>query len=214
MSIPKTIYFNFRYLNLKVAIKLPIFLACNVRIREMKGKIKIDSPVNFAMIRIGYFRVPILDEYSSHTILDVHKSGILHFKGDAHIGQGSKIVIWENGHLILGKNFAISSSTQIICYHRIIFGDNIQFSWDCLVMDSDGHPIKNIDGDRINENRPIIFGNKIWIGCRTVILKGSIISDNSVIAASSVVTGKHDISNAILAGNPARIIRKIGGWDI
>lgn len=54
LSIPKTIYFNFRYLPIRRALKLPIWLAPNVRVKNMyKGG--IDGDLNkMGMIHIGY----------------------------------------------------------------------------------------------------------------------------------------------------------------
>jgi acetyltransferase-like isoleucine patch superfamily enzyme len=53
---------------------------------------------------------------------------------------------------------------------------------------------------------PIIIGNDVWIGFRSVILSGVTIGDGAVIYAGSVVT-KDVPSYAIVAGVPAKIIR-------
>ena len=50
----------------------------------------------------------------------------------------------------------------------------------------------------------------MFIGCNCIILKGSVIGDNCVIGAGSVVSGTFD-ANCVIAGNPARVIRKIKG---
>lgn len=57
------------------------------------------------------------------------------------------------------------------------------------------------------EYNPIKIGNDVWIGCNSLILPGvSVIGDGAVVGAGSIVT--HDIPPyAIVAGNPARIIR-------
>ena len=48
----------------------------------------------------------------------------------------------------------------------------------------------------------------MWIGGSAIIMGGVTIGDNAVIGAGSVVT--HDVEpNTIVAGNPARFIRKI-----
>ena len=45
-----------------------------------------------------------------------------------------------------------------------------------------------------------------------VILKNSIIPDNSVIGAYSVVAKKFDEENVVIAGNPARICKRNINW--
>lgn len=212
LSIPKTIYFNFRFLPIKQAIKLPICVAYNVNTKlRGGGEINITSSLKLGMIRIGFHNVPICDP-NDKTILDI--KGKLVFQGTAHIGNGTKIHVAKDAELVLGDNFAVSASSQINCYRKIVFGKDIQFSWDCLTMDSDTHNIYNEQGVKINESREIVFGNKIWIGCRTTILKGSVIPSNCVIGACSLVSGKNYENNSIIVGNPAKSIKKIKKWEL
>lgn len=211
-SIPKTIFFNFKYLPFSQAIKLPIWVACNCMVSLKYKQIVITQTPHFAMIRIGYHTVPTMDP-KAKTVITIANGGVLVFKGEAHIGRGSKIYCAPNSKLILGERFAISALTQIACYKSIVFGDDVQFSWDCLVMDSDTHRIY-YENKKINEDQKIVFGNKIWIGCRCTILKGSNIPDGCVIGAMSCVTGNKFENNTIIAGVPAKSIKKIISWEI
>ena len=55
--------------------------------------------------------------------------------------------------------------------------------------------------------KPTVIGNDVWIGNRVIIKGGLVIGDGAVIGAGSVVT--RDVEPyAIVAGNPARLIRK------
>jgi len=55
---------------------------------------------------------------------------------------------------------------------------------------------------------PITIGDNVWIGRAAIVLPGVTIGDHSVVAAGSVVT-KSVPANAIVAGNPARVLRYI-----
>lgn len=57
--------------------------------------------------------------------------------------------------------------------------------------------------------KPVIVGKNVWIGNNVTILKGSVIGDNCIIGACSVVTGKCFAENTVLAGNPAKEIRTL-----
>ena len=93
-------------------------------------------------------------------------------------------------------------------------GRDIQFSWDCLVMDSDTHKIYGNHSGMINPDQEVKIGDKVWIGCRTTILKGCVIPDNCVIGAGSLVTGTEFTPNSIIIGSPAKSVRTIDGWEL
>lgn len=215
LSIPKTIWFNFRYLPFRQALKLPIWVAGNVRIRELhRGCLHLQGALRMGLIRIGYHETDGIDFYEVHTIINVDKSGIIEFKNDAHIGTGAIIRVKEGGAISFGDNFAISGTTSIIASKSIRFGDEVQLSWNSQIMDSDAHKIYDTEGNWINPPREIIVGNHVWIASNTTVMKGSIIQDNTVVASNSLVNKAFTEGNCILAGQPAKIIKQIGSFTI
>ena len=54
----------------------------------------------------------------------------------------------------------------------------------------------------------VIFGKSVWIGSNATILPGVTIGDNSVVAAGAVVT-KDVPENTVVAGVPAKVVKKI-----
>lgn len=214
LAIPKTIYFNLRYLPLRQAVHLPIWLATNVRIRNMyRGGIVIDAPVRLAMIRIGFHQVDAICIYSLKTILNVPKSGKFIFQGEAHIGHGA-IISCVGGVMTVGNNFAVSGSTSFVCYKEITIGRDVQFAWDSLVMDSDAHKIYGEEGVRVNEDKPIVIGDKVWLACQNTILKGTVIGNNCVVGSCSLLNKEYAEDGVIIAGSPARVVKHISGWEL
>jgi virginiamycin A acetyltransferase len=52
-----------------------------------------------------------------------------------------------------------------------------------------------------------VVGHDLWLGCRALVLPGVTIGDGAVVAAASVVAG--DVPPyAVVAGNPARVVRR------
>ena len=66
----------------------------------------------------------------------------------------------------------------------------------------------------VNPYRRVVVGNDVWIGCRCVILKGSNVPSNSVLASCSVITNVNYRNNSIIAGIPARSVKDIGHWKV
>lgn len=65
------------------------------------------------------------------------------------------------------------------------------------------------DLDRHNEAKPILLGEKCWIGMNAVILPGIILGPNTIVAAGSIVTKSYSEGYCIIAGNPAKKIRDL-----
>ena len=207
----KTIRFNLKYFPFKTALKLPVIISGNVLLLKMDGKISIDAPISTGMIKIGFSDIGIFDKKRSKSIWQV-SGGTVIFKGNAIIGHGCKISIGEKGVLEFGKNISVTAETEIIAYDTIVFGNDCLISWDCLIMDTDMHEIFDKSGNQINQSKPIVIGNKVWIGCRSVILKGTKISDNSVIGTNSLITKDISDKSGVFAGNPVRFLRSDIDW--
>jgi carbonic anhydrase/acetyltransferase-like protein (isoleucine patch superfamily) len=207
----KTLYFNFHYFPAAIAIECPILISNNLFLKEMAGSIRIESDsVFFGMIHIGYGDVGIFDAKGSRSIWEV--TGTVIFKGRADIGHGSKLSVSKTGTLIFGENFCITAQSSIIATTEIRFGNNCLVSWDVLIMDTDFHPIKDKIGTVLNASQPILIGDKVWIGCRNLILKGSVIPNNAIIGAGSILSKQLDTENAIYAGNPIKKIKEDVYW--
>ena len=208
-SIFKTIYFNFKYFPLTKAIKLPILVSKNVSLKRMKGKIEIKDKMSFGLIKIGFGDTSIFDRKRDRTIWDV--SGIIVFDGKAFIEHGAKLSIHTNAVLEIGLSLFINSATSIVCAKSIKIGKNCLISWECIIIDTDFHKIF-FQGNQINNDQKITIGDNVWIGMRSLILKGSSIPDGSVIAAGSIVTKPLLQSNAIYGETPAKLLKKDIEW--
>lgn len=85
----------------------------------------------------------------------------------------------EDSHLVIGKNVHINASiyqpTHINAFghkRKVLIGDNCLISNNVEIHTSDYHKIFDGNGNRVNENKNVIIGNNVWIGLRSIILKG------------------------------------------
>ncbi len=78
----------------------------------------------------------------------------------------------------------------------------------------DGHPVYQSwnNSGRINTAHGITVGNHVWAGEGSLILKNVIVGDGAIIAARAVVT--RDVSaRSMVAGVPARLVKKDIRWE-
>lgn len=117
----------------------------------------------------------------------------------------------EGASISIGNNVGISGAT-IYARKGITIGDNTNIGGNTKILDNDFHPIDPDariadDKDKIG-TAPVIIGENCFIGCNALILKGTHLGNNCVVGAGAVVSGKFD-DNCVVAGNPARVIKRI-----
>jgi acetyltransferase-like isoleucine patch superfamily enzyme len=207
LGLPKTLWFNFYCLPFHQAIRLPVLVSHRVLLRDLSGRINLANGRTGA-VKIGFGDVGIFDPELSRTIWQV--SGTVTFLGTADIGHGSKISV--TGELVLGDRLIIAAESAIVAQHSVHIGDDVLISWDVLIIDTDAHAIYDATGQEINPPLPIRIGNSVWLGCRALVLKGVRIADGVVVAAASSVTRTAAVPNAIIGGNPARVLRENIRW--
>lgn len=65
-----------------------------------------------------------------------------------------------------------------------------------------------LDPDIHLPGRDVIIGEKCWVGMNSVILPGVVLGDHTVVGAGSVVTHSFPEGYAVIAGVPARVVRR------
>lgn len=120
------------------------------------------------------------------------------------IGKGASVVIGScnqnrekmyigvlnGGELNIGSHCFFNINSSITCAEKIVIGNNCKFGNNLVVIDHDHNYRANgiYSGDNPEFiSSPVIIGNDVWIGANVVILRGTEIGDNCVIAAGSVV---------------------------
>lgn len=110
-------------------------------------------------------------------------------------------------HVSLGNNSSIGPNAQL--NGKITIGDDVMIGPDLLVLIVN-HAFSRTDipmrAQGVQEEKPVTIGNDVWIGARVTILPGVKIGNGVVVGACSVVT-KPVPDWAVVAGNPARIIK-------
>ncbi len=89
----------------------------------------------------------------------------------------------------------------------ITLGNNVHITRDVMFVTHDGGTLlyRHLIPD-LEITAPIVVGNDVYIGVRTIILPGVTIGNNCIIAARSIVT-KDVPDNSVVGGVPAKFIK-------
>ncbi|MFG6655250.1 maltose O-acetyltransferase [Scandinavium sp. M-37] len=111
-------------------------------------------------------------------------------------------------NIFLGKNFYANFDCVMLDVCPIHIGENCMLAPGVHIYTAT-HPL---DAEERNAGaefgKPVTIGNSVWIGGRAIINPGVTIGDNAVIASGAVVV-KDVPANAVVGGNPAKIIKML-----
>lgn len=95
----------------------------------------------------------------------------------------------------------------------VSIGDDSQLSWGIDLWCTDAHTITDLERKPINFAKSIEIGKHVWVGKDTKIGKNVRIMDNSIVGWGSIVTKVFNEPNVIIAGIPAKIVKRGINWD-
>lgn len=203
LGLPKSLYFNLYHFPLKVALKLPVLVAPDVKLIRM-GKRGSVSIVPGKRVLIGVESSFLL---GGRTVWDISLDGKVCFCGTASIGRGCKII--SGGGLEFGDGFRCNADCIINAGKNIKFGRDVHIGWNCTILDGDGHTVN----DKQVRYDDIEIGNHVLIAHGASILKGCLIPDGCVVAAKGLVSKKVPKAN-LLIGGFNKILREDITWYV
>lgn len=116
------------------------------------------------------------------------------------------------------KGCRIGEGTHIFCSPRCVFldstrpelleiGNDVQITRDVRIITHgyDWAVLKGKYGDILGSAGKVKIGNNVFIGMNATILKGTVVGNNCIIGASSLVNGCFP-DDVVIAGNPAKVI--------
>lgn len=108
----------------------------------------------------------------------------------------------------IGDHTFINRRSEIRCKEQVKIGNNCAISWDVSIIDTDYHQLFGSES-----TKPVFIGDRVWIGCKSTILKGITIGNGAVVAAGSVVT-KDVEPYTLVAGVPAKEVKRNVKWSL
>jgi carbonic anhydrase/acetyltransferase-like protein (isoleucine patch superfamily) len=111
--------------------------------------------------------------------------------------------------LRIGDRCVIGRGSHIVAHQSVVIGDDVWTGPYVYITDQNhgyGDPDMPI-GRQLPVNRPVTIGAGSWLGAGAIILPGTRIGRNVVVAAGAVVRGEIP-DRCVVAGVPAKIVRE------
>lgn len=127
------------------------------------------------------------------------------------IGKNAWIHTIKEGEIIIGNDTNIGRNVAIGAISKVTIGNSCLISFGVSILDHD-HEFRDPSiapiASGLTEGKPVIIGDDCFIGAYSFILKGVTLGKHCVVGANSVVT-KSFPSYSVIAGNPAKILKRI-----
>ena len=181
--------------------------------------------VYFFIIRV-LFCEPFFKAYCARYGRNLHTGVYFHW-----IQGRGKIIIGDN--VLIDGKCSFTFAARFAAHPTLLIGDNTGIGHDCSftigkeisigrhckiaenvwIFDSPGHaadPAARMAGAAApsDEVKPVIIEDNVWIGKRAIIMPGVTVGQGSIVAGGAVVMANVP-PNTMVAGNPARQLRKL-----
>jgi acetyltransferase-like isoleucine patch superfamily enzyme len=135
-------------------------------------------------------------------------SRVVFIGGDGHKTNLSTVrTRTGEGRIDIGDHVLIMNGVRISSASSVTIEDSCMLANNCYLNDADWHDIHDRSSTP-GASAPIVLERGAWIGDSAIVCKGVRVGENSIVGAGSVVT-KNVPANVIVAGNPARVIKRL-----
>ncbi|SDN05531.1 hypothetical protein [Bacillus sp. OK048] len=209
-DFPKSVFFNFIVFPFAIAIKMPVRIRYNVKLGKLrKNSVQLNCVPKYFMVKLGFQGAGFVS--ANHSSFSVLKDGCIIFSGECVIAEGFNIFI-DNGVVTIGEGFYSNRNFELQCEREISIGQDVLLGWNVSVRDTDGHKTY-FNGIENNDRECVVVNNHVWIASHCTILKGTHLSQGSIVGCNSLVCGvKMEQPNCLLAGVPARVKKQGITW--
>lgn len=201
-----SLWFNFKYLPIGQAIKLPILLYKPTFIK-LKGTVVIESDnIRFGMIKLGVYKSA---SYPNSGI-KFRNYGQIVFKGKCTIGNDTYVICGKHGKIVFGDDFLVTCGVKIVSECGISFGEHVLVGWGNVFIDTNFHPLYDMKEEKFKKAfAPIIIGSNNWFGMNCLIMPGVTTPEYCIFGARTIVTrGGNYESYCVHGGSPIRVLSR------
>jgi acetyltransferase-like isoleucine patch superfamily enzyme len=204
----KSIWFNFRFLPYKQAIKLPVLFWGKVKFHSLNGSVKLNCDVSYGMINFGKCHEYIRRNTNT---AELTLDGEFVINGHFDFGFDYSVVVLRNAVLKIGDNVYFGNQTKLIVSKGVTIGSWVRFGYESQLADTNYHyTMDTITGKVAPLRGEIFIDDFCWIGNRSTIMKGTKTNQYLIIGSNSLCNRDYTVdipSQSLIGGIPAKLIR-------
>jgi acetyltransferase-like isoleucine patch superfamily enzyme len=198
MSVARTLYRCVRHRGLCIVA------------RGAKLKISARAHVELAPGSRLYLGFGLSSFTGSPCFLRLEPGAQLSVEGTVQLLRATRVYVAREARLDVGHGTYLNDSATVVCTGHTRIGRRCAISLNTAILDGNIHEL-TINGRPRSRVQGITVGDDVWIGLGATIMPGVKVGDRAIIGAGSVVTS--DVpSQAVVAGNPARVIAHDAEW--
>lgn len=149
--------------------------------------------------------------YFSGASVRLYRGSKIKIGDSVKIDNHAVVAVQGQGNLEIGDHVGIGSHNMIVCHKSLriqegtILGPGVQiYDHDHLYSSETG-----VDPRRY-KYADVSIGKNCWIGANTVILRGTVIGDNSLVGAGCVLKGEYPKGSVIIQKRETTILKHEG----
>ena len=157
------------------------------------------------MIRMGFMHCSL---YPNTGFSWENMGGTIIFKGKCIIGNDTYLSFGKQSTVLFGDDFYNASGLKLVSYRGIKFGAKTSLGWGTLVMDTNIHPLYDMEkGVYKSASGPIEIGDYNWFGTNCKIMHSVTTPERCIWGMNTVVT-RNCIkkSYCVMGGDPVKIL--------
>ena len=134
----------------------------------------------------------------------------------SYLGGTDLFIEDDGGSIVIGSRTKFLGQTHLAVIEgtSVTIGEDCLFSSDIQLRTGDSHSILDLQGCRINASEDIVVGDHVWVGTKAFLNKGARVAPHSIVGACALVTKAFEEPHCVLAGVPARIVKREVDWSI
>lgn len=185
-----------------------------------KGKTKIDNKgklLHKCKIRASGNNVIVFRKggvLRNTTIQIRGNNNVIEIGEKTSVNYGDIYIEDDNNRIVIGDRTSLCGKIHLACTEgkEIRIGNDCLFSSEIVLRTGDSHSITDLSGKRLNLAENVAIGDHVWVGHRVLVNKGAVIPENTVVGTGAIVTKPFDESNTVIAGVPAKVIKRDVNW--